>query len=462
MFAIFKKFMPLTSKNPYNEQIIETFPEHTEAEIQDALKRSGEAFKTWRKTSFLERAKILNKLADLFERDKGLLAELITLEMGRPISFSPGEIEKCAWCMRFYAENGEKFLAPEEIKTDGSESFIRYEPIGPVLAIMPWNFPFWQVIRFLAPALMAGNTAILKHASNVPQCAMALEKLLREAGLPFGVFENLKVSGERVLEAIDSDIVRAVTITGSEKAGRAVASRAGANIKKIVLELGGSDPFIVCADADLEKIIPHAVSARLQNAGQTCIAAKRFLVHESLHKDFLEKLKDEFLKTKMGDPMDKSTKLGPLATGSIRDEIARLVDEAEFLGAKIIAGGVLPQGKGYFYPPTILTQITKDMAIYHEETFGPVAIVMPFKTFEEAVSIANDTRFGLGASVWTEDKDLAEKFLRSIESGCVFINHIVKSDPRLPFGGTKSSGFGRELSALGIREFTNIKTVYFA
>lgn len=454
--------MPLISKNPYTEKVIAIYPEHGEAEIENILKSSALAFGKWRKTSFTERAKIMNAFADILEGDKERLARIATAEMGRTITAALAEIEKCAWCIRFYAENAEKFLAPENIKTDARESTVRYEPLGPVLAIMPWNFPFWQVVRFLAPALMAGNTAILKHASNVQGCAGAIKEALEKAELPEGVFENLKLRGEKVLSIISDDRVVAVTITGSEKAGREVAERAGANIKKVVLELGGSDPFIVCADADLEKVVPIATGARLQNAGQTCIAAKRFIVHESVFEKFLEKLKISFEEVRIGDPMNPETVLGPLATESIRDEIAKITEEAIKMGATVVTGGQVMKIAGYFYPPTILTGVTSDMDIYREETFGPVAAVFPFKDFEDAVRLANDTRFGLGASVWTQDEKLAQRFSREISAGSVFINEKVKSDPRLPFGGVKKSGFGRELSAHGIREFTNIKTVYMA
>lgn len=452
--------MPLVSKNPYTEEVIATFDEHTSDEIEAILVRASEAFVEWKKTSFAERATLMKSFADILERDKEKLAKLATLEMGRTITAAIGEIEKCAACARFFAENAEQFLAEEIIESSAKKSLVRYEPLGAILAVMPWNFPYWQVVRFLAPTIMAGNVGLLKHASNVPQCGIAIEAAMTEAGFPLGVFQNMKIGGARVGDIIDDDRVSAVTLTGSEPAGREVASRAAKNIKKSVLELGGSDPFIVAPDVDLEKVIPVATTARIQNAGQTCISAKRFLVHESLYEDFVSKLKVAFENIPVGDPMNPGTVMGPLATASIRDDIAKLVDETRAQGGTIVTGGVVPEGKGYMYPATIITGVTKDMTIYHEETFAPVATVFSWKTPEEAITIANDTRFGLGASIWTNDEKLADMFARNIDVGFVAINDMVKSHHALPFGGTKKSGFGRELSVQGIREFTNIKTIW--
>lgn len=454
--------MPLTSRNPYSEKIEATFEEHTEKEVEEILSRSHQAFLAWKETTFKERADILRKFADILEKDKERLASIATKEMGRVITAATSEIEKCVTCIRYYADNAEEFLKDENIQTEAKESKVIYQPLGTVLAIMPWNFPFWQVIRFLAPALMAGNAAVLKHASNVLSCAEAIYDGLNQAGLPKGVFEYVKLSGGDVLSLIDDDRIAAVTITGSEKAGISVAERAGKNVKKVVLELGGSDPFVVLPDVDMEKVIREATGARLQNAGQTCIAAKRFFVHESIYEEFVAKLKASFENVTMGDPMDPKTILGPLATKNIRDEIAALVDEAKKDGAAVVTGGQVPEMNGFFYPPTILTNVTPEMRIFKEETFGPVAVVFPFKDFDEAIRMANDSRYGLGASIWTSNMELVEKFIHSVNSGAVFVNTIVKSDSRLPFGGVKKSGYGRELSSFGIKEFTNVKTVVVA
>ncbi len=454
--------MSLISKNPYTEEVLKTFHQNTKEEVEEILEQASKAFLSWKNKTFKERAIFVNKIADVLEKRKDELAKIATLEMGRTITAAQNEIGKCVLTLRYYAENSEKFLEEEKIQTEAKESVVRYEPLGTVLAVMPWNFPFWQVFRFLAPVLMAGNVAILKHASNVPQCGEAIENVLLEAGIPKGVFKNLKLSGGDVLPLLDDDRIVAVAVTGSEKAGGEVASRAGKNIKRVVLELGGSDSFIVCEDANLEEIVPIATGARLQNAGQTCVAAKRFIVHESLYEDFLKKMKVSFEEVIVGDPMLENTVMGPLATENIRSDIETIVEEARSMGATIITGGNVPKMKGYFYPPTIITDVKKDMPIYHVETFGPVAVVFPFKTFEEAIGIANDTRYGLGASVWTKDIILAERYARALEVGSVFVNQIVKSDPRLPFGGIKKSGLGRELSSFGIKEFTNVKTVWIS
>ncbi len=454
--------MPLISKNPYTEEVLKTFPEHAKEDVEEILARAQGAFLPWKNLSFSERAKFINKIADILEERKEELAKIATLEMGRTISAAKSELGKCILTLRYYGENAEDFLKEEVVESEAKKSVVVYEPLGVVLAVMPWNFPFWQVFRFLAPVLMAGNVALLKHASNVPQCAMAIESVLNQAGLPEGVFQNLKISGGNVLSLLDDDRVVAAAVTGSEKAGGEVASRAGKNIKRVVLELGGSDPFIVCPDVDLNEVVPIATGARLQNAGQTCVAAKRFIVHESIYEKFVEMMKKDFEKVLVGDPMKEDTVMGPLATENIRQDIVDIVDEAKKMGAKIVIGGEIGKGKGYFYPPTIITNVTKDMPIYHVETFGPVAVIFPYKNLEEAVDIANDTRYGLGASVWTKDMRLAEKYAKKLQAGSVFINQIVKSDPRLPFGGIKKSGFGRELSSHGIKEFTNVKTIWIA
>ncbi|MGH7336843.1 MAG: NAD-dependent succinate-semialdehyde dehydrogenase, partial [Myxococcota bacterium] len=404
----------------------------------------------------------LAAVADRLEADKARLAETMTLEMGKPIGASIGEIEKCAWACRHYAERAAELLAPERVATDAGESYVRYEPLGTILAVMPWNFPFWQVVRFAAPALVAGNVALLKHASNVPQSALAIEELFSSAGFPEGVFRALLIGAGEVERLIDDPRVAAVTLTGSEGAGAAVGGRAGSRIKKCVLELGGSDPFVVLPSADLEAAAATAVKARTINNGQSCIAAKRFVVHEAVYDVFVARLVVGMAALRIGDPMDPATEIGPLATPALRDELAAQVERSVAAGAKRLLGGHRLDGPGNFYAPTVLAQPVRGTPAWDEELFGPVAVVFRVRDLDEAIAVANDSSFGLGASAWTHDEAEQQRLIEAIEAGSVFVNGMVKSDPRLPFGGIKRSGFGRELSVHGLREFTNVKTVWIA
>ncbi len=451
--------MSFQSVNPATGVVIATYQEHDVQEIERRLALAQSCFDTWKEVSFSERAQFMKVLGQLFRDKKRLLGELITAEMGRPVTAAVAEAEKCALACDYYAEQAEKFLQPEHIETGLEESFVRYDPIGVVLAVMPWNFPLWQVMRFACPVLMAGNVGVLKHASSVQGCAMALEALFLEAGFPQGAFQNLAIRGGDVERVIRDDRVKGAALTGSEMAGASVASMAGEEIKRTVLELGGSDPFIVLADADMEACVSTAAMARLQNAGQSCIASKRFIVEDSVIEIFLEKLKIIYEAFIIGDPMDPHTMLGPLASDRGRQEIAAQVDRSVALGARCVTGGKVVEGAGLFYQPTILADVKKGMPAYDEELFGPVASVIAVKDAEEALSVANDTRFGLGSVIWTKNLDKARHMARHLDVGIVAINGMVKSDPRLPFGGTKKSGYGRELSQHGIREFVNVKTV---
>lgn len=462
--------MSFISKNPATEEIMAEFPELSVEMLEQKLAIAHDTFLQWRETSVAFRAERMRRLAELLYRDARSHGELIAKEMGRPVQsrlFSAvAEAEKCATVCRWYADNAEKILAPETIASDASESFVRFDPLGPILAVMPWNFPLWQVFRFSAPALMAGNVGLLKHASNVPQCARLIEELHERAGFPEGAFQNLFISAQTVERVIRDPRVAAVTLTGSERAGRSVAAIAGDEIKKIVLELGGSDPFIVLADADIELASSVGVQARLQNAGQSCIAAKRFLVVESVLEEFLSALVGKYAALRVGDPLDDTTDVGPLASEAMLADIERQVDASVKKGARVEIGGPDsplrrgPERRGYFYPPTILSRVTNGMPAYSEELFGPVAAVIAVKDEDDAIRIANDTSFGLGASLWTRDTQKAKALARRIEAGAVFVNGMVKSDPRLPFGGIKRSGYGRELSAYGMKEFVNVKTVW--
>ncbi|TSC65620.1 MAG: succinate-semialdehyde dehydrogenase (NADP+) [Candidatus Doudnabacteria bacterium Gr01-1014_77] len=458
--------MAIQTLNPATGEVVKEFKEITDQELEQKLALAENAFKVWRKTTFKERADLMMKLGTYLVENKEKLGSLQTLEMGKTISSSETSAAKCGLVCEYYAENAEKMLSDEAVVTDDSEAYVAFDPLGIVLAVMPWNFPLWQVYRFAAPALMAGNVALLKHASNVPQCALAIEESFKAVGFPDGVFQTLLVSSERTERIIRDNRVKAVTLTGSEKAGASVASIAASEIKKAVLELGGSDPFVVFADADLESTVKQAVSARLQNnTGQSCISAKRFIVAESIVEKFTKGVVEEISKLKVGDPSDRSVDVGPLATEQILKEIEKQVQESVALGAKLEVGGKRIGDVGYFYAPTVLTNVKKGMPVYDQETFGPVLAIISFddskedRGFEEAVSISNDTEFGLGASVWTKDMVLAKKATREIDAGSVFVNTPVKSDPRLPFGGIKRSGYGRELSSYGIREFVNIKSV---
>jgi len=452
--------MSLISRNPATEEVYAELEELSENALEGKLERAHRAFHSWRAVPFAERSRLMHALADVLRAKKDAYGTIITEEMGKTIGASVAEIEKCAWVCDFYADNAEQFLSPEPATVDGAESYVRFDPLGVVLAVMPWNFPFWQVFRFAAPAAMAGNAGILKHASNVPRSAMAIEEAFKDAGFPEGVFQNLAISASRVESVLRDPRIAAATLTGSESAGMAVASVAGAEIKKTVLELGGSDPFIVLADADVVLSCDAGASARLQNAGQSCIAAKRFVLVESVAEEFIERYVKLYQSMTIGNPMDPATSVGPLATNNILKDVERQVETSVAGGARVVTGGKRLPGKGYFYAPTIMVDVKKGMPAYDEEIFGPVAAMITVKDEEEAIRVANDTRFGLGASIWSRDTKRAEEIAKRIESGAVFINSIVKSDPRVPFGGIKKSGYGRELSHYGIREFTNIKTVW--
>lgn len=450
----------MTSQNPATDEVIATYDELTDAELQAKLSQAQTAFESWSQTDVKDRAKLMKKLGRVFKKQARAYGELTTKEMGKPLKAAIAEAEKCALVCDYYAKNAAKFLKPEAVKTEAQESFVRFDPLGVILAVMPWNFPFWQVMRFAAPAIMAGNTGVLKHASNVPQCAMALEDAFRKAGFPDGVFTNLMIGSGRVESVINDWRIKAVTLTGSEYAGSQVAMQAGKAIKKSVLELGGSDPFIVLADADVEKAAGIACTARLQNAGQSCIAAKRFIVERSVADRFTAAFKKGFEAMVVGDPMDEKTTMGPLANKKLRDELDAQVKDSVAKGAQVVIGGKAREGKGAFYEPTILTNVKKGMAAYDQETFGPVAAVIIVENEEDAIRVANDTELGLGSVIFSQNREKAKQLAARIDAGCVFINSMVKSDPRLPFGGTKKSGYGRELGRYGFREFVNVKTVW--
>lgn len=450
----------MQSINPFSGEIIQTYREYSSGEVDSILQKVDAAYREWKLTDFEVRSLKMRNLQAALTLHRESLAHLMVAEMGKVLREALGEIDKCALCCGYYAENASSFLKNEPVKTEAHESYISYQPIGTILAVMPWNFPFWQVFRFLAPALMAGNTGVLKHASNVSGCALAIEKLVVEAGFPENVFRTLLIGSSAVQSVIESPFIKAVTLTGSTPAGKAVAAAAGASLKKSVLELGGSDPYIILEDADIETAARLCVTSRLLNAGQSCIGAKRFIVADKVYDAF----KAEFVRlmsgAAFGDPLDPGTAIGPLARTDLREELHQQVERSRSMGATVLLGGTIPVGSAALYPPTVLENVTPGMPAYHEELFGPVAVLYRFETEEEAIRIANDTVFGLGAGVYTSDlqkgKALAEK---GLEAGCVFVNDFVKSDPRLPFGGIKESGYGRELSALGIREFVNIKTI---
>jgi succinate-semialdehyde dehydrogenase/glutarate-semialdehyde dehydrogenase len=449
--------------NPANGEVIATYQQHTGGEVSQKIDRAAAAFTGWSNTRVEERAALLPRLAAVLEANKERYATLMTREMGKPIKEARGEIEKCAWACRFYAEHGPAFLADDVVRTEAAKAFVAFRPLGVVLAVMPWNFPFWQVLRFAIPSLLAGNAAVLKHASNVPGSALAIEEALREAGLPECVFQTLLIPSGMVGDVIENPHVRAVTLTGSNAAGRAIASKAGQCLKKSVLELGGSDPFVVLEDADLDKAAEAGAASRLFNTGQACIAAKRFIVVDAVAQKFEDKLAERLLARKMGDPMDESVALGALARADLRDELHDQVERSLKDGARNVLGGAIPNEPGAFYPPTILDGVEKGMPAFDEELFGPVASIVRARNEEEALAIANDTPFGLGASVFTGDARRGERIARDhFDAGVCFVNDFVKSDPRLPFGGVKESGYGRELGIFGIREFTNVKTVVVA
>ncbi|HEX8432992.1 MAG TPA: NAD-dependent succinate-semialdehyde dehydrogenase [Longimicrobium sp.] len=452
--------MPIRSTNPTTGAALRSYDELTDAEVDARLARADAAFREYRHTSFAQRAAWLTRAAEILEGEADALGRLMTEEMGKPLAASVAEVGKCARTCRFYAENGARLLADEEVETEARRSFIRYLPLGPVLAVMPWNFPLWQVFRFAAPALMAGNVGVLKHASNVPGCALAIEDVLRRAGFPDGAFQTLLVGSGAVARIIDDPRIRAATLTGSTPAGRSVGERAGRNLKKTVLELGGSDPFIVMPSADLDAAAETATRARVINNGQSCIAAKRFIVHEAVADDFERRFVRVMEGLRMGDPMEPDTDVGPLATAAIRDEVADQVRRSVEMGARVLTGGRELDGPGFFYPPTILADVPEDAPAYHEEVFGPVAVLFRARDAAHALQLANDSVFGLGSSVWTADEAEAEFFVSGLEAGMTFVNAMVSSDPRLPFGGVKESGYGRELAAFGIREFVNVKSVW--
>jgi len=452
----------MRSINPATEEVFADYPDHGNGEVDEKIALAHSRFASYRHTTFDERSGWMRRAATLLRARAGTYAELMTREMGKTIGAARSEAEKCAWVCEYYAENAERFLADEPHPTDAMRSYVAFRPIGPVLAVMPWNFPFWQCFRFAAPALMAGNVGLLKHASNVPGCALAIEEVFRDAGFPEGCFQTLLIGAREVERVIADERVAAVTLTGSEGAGRSVGAAAGKNLKKVVLELGGSDPFIVMPSADLDAAVATAVTARTINNGQSCIAAKRFIVHRDIADEFERRFADGIRALRIGDPLDTATDIGPLARPEFVDDLHDQVVRSVALGARLVTGGHPIDGIGYFYEPTVLSDVGPGMAVYQEETFGPVAAIVRVADLDEAIAVANDTRFGLGASAWTTDPGEVERFADALDAGSVFINGMVKSDPRLPFGGVKASGVGRELSEFGIREFVNIKTVWIA
>ena len=451
--------MAIATINPTTGKTVRTFEPFSAARVSECLDRATAAYREHRRTTFSTRAQWMQKAASILDAESRELGKLMTVEMGKPIGAGIAEAQKCATACRYYAENAERFLADEPVKMEGGRSWVAFQPIGVVLAIMPWNFPFWQVFRFAAPSLMAGNVGILKHASNVPQCALAIEDVFRRAGFAEGVFQTLLIGSEMVDGIIADNRIAAVTLTGSEGAGRSVASIAGKNLKKTVVELGGSDPFVVMPSADMDQAVSTAVTARMINNGQSCIAAKRFIIHEKIYDEFLKRFVAGVSAIRIGDPMDEKTQLGPLATGAIRDQLDNQVRASVAAGARLATGGKKLDREGFFYAPTVLTDIPPQAPAANEELFGPVASVFKAKDVTDAIRLANGTTFGLGASAWTRDTAERERFIADIESGLLFINGMVVSDPRLPFGGVKNSGFGRELGEFGIREFVNIKSV---
>ena len=449
----------LTSVNPFDQSVIGEYQEDDEAVVNRKVEKAAKVFKSWKQESFSDRASLMRRAGEILRSNKNKYAKIISTEMGKVLSEAEGEIEKCANACDYFAEKAEEFLRDKIIQTDAAKSFVCFQPLGPVLAIMPWNFPFWQVFRFAVPSLMAGNVGLLKHASNVSQCSLAIESIFLEAGFPEGVFQSLIVDSKKADSIIAHDLIAAVTLTGSEFAGTQVAAAAGKNLKKTVLELGGSDPFIVLDDADLDLAARVATQSRMQNAGQSCIAAKRFIVMHSIHEAFLERFKHHVEALRQGNPLLKDTTIGPLARVDLAEGLEKQMKDSLSEGAKLITGG---QRDGANYQPAILDQVSPGMPAFDEEMFGPVAAMVSVKDEREAVERANQNRYGLGASVWTKDSARGEKIARGIESGCVFVNSLMRSDQRLPFGGIKKSGYGRELSELGIKEFMNAKTIYIA
>ena len=457
--------MPISSINPATGEVLQTFDALNQQQLEEKLNRAAQAFHEHRLWSFAERAQKMHRAAEILESDKKSLARTMTLEMGKPINAAVQEAEKCAWVCRYYANEAERHLADEIVETNATKSFVRYQPLGVVLAVMPWNFPFWQVFRFAAPALMAGNVGLLKHSSNVPQCALAIEDIFSRAGFMEGAFQTLLIGSDAVETVLEDQRVAAATLTGSEPAGRSVASIAGRQIKRTVLELGGSDPFIVMPSADFEEAVATAVRARTINNGQSCIAAKRFIVHEEIYHRFETEFVGAMKGLRVGDPLQETTDIGPLATEQILKDLEAQVQISVARGAKLLTGGQRPSlsgdlTRGNFYQPTVLTDIPNDAPASCDETFGPVASLFRITNIDQAIELANATTFGLGASAWTNEAKEQDRFVNELEAGSVFINGMVASDPRLPFGGVKHSGYGRELSYFGIREFVNIKTVW--
>lgn len=448
--------------NPATNELIKEYSEHNPEETNAIIEQTHDAYLKWRETDFACRSTLVHAAARELCSNIDEYARTMSLEMGKTITEARAEIEKCAWVCEYYADNAERFLADEVIESDASKSFVAYQPIGVVLAVMPWNFPFWQVFRFAAPALMAGNAGVLKHASNVPGSALAIEQVFTRAGFPENIFRTLMIPSGIVDDVIKNKHIKAVTLTGSEPAGMAVASAAGREIKKTVLELGGSDPYIVLEDAELPSCVATSATARMINVGQSCIAAKRFIVVESLVKEFEEQQAALLKSLKVGDPLEEETQVGPLARMDLLEELDDQVQRSIKAGARLLCGGKKVDGSGAFYEPTVLTDVRKGMAVYEEETFGPVSAIIPVQDMEEAIEVANDSIFGLGGSVWSKDIKKAEEVARRVETGAMFVNGMTKSDPRLPFGGVKKSGYGRELSHFGIREFVNIKTIWIA
>lgn len=446
--------------NPATGQLLAEYEPHTSHQIAERLDAAAQAFDVWRTTPLAERCRLLAVAAELLESRAADYAKLMTAEMGKPLRQATAEVEKCSLVCAHYAQQAAEMLSPQEVSSPAQRSEVRFDPLGPVLAVMPWNFPFWQVFRFAAPALAAGNVGLLKHATNVPGCSLAIEGLFRDAGFPAGVFTTLLISSQHVESVIASPVVRAVTLTGSEHAGMAVAAIAGKHLKKCVLELGGSDPFIVLADADLNLAAQQAALARCQNSGQSCIAAKRFIVEAAIAEEFTARFVEQMQQLVVGDPTDPATDIGPLARADLRDSLHELVERSQQQGARLLAGGAPRPGPGYYYPPTVLDQVTPEMPVFAEETFGPVAAIVHARDVDHALELANQSAYGLGASIWSANAERAASLAPRIDAGCVFINAMVKSDPRLPFGGIKRSGYGRELSDYGLREFVNIKTVW--
>ncbi len=455
--------MTLESVNPATAEVVATHETITDEECRTIVERAHDAFQGWRETDFETRARLLARAGELLLARAGELAELMAVEMGKPLAQGVAEAEKCAWVCDYYAENGAAFLRDEPVETDAGESFVSYQPLGVVLAVMPWNFPFWQVFRFAAPGLVAGNAGVLKHSSNVTGCALAIEGILGEAGFPADLFRTLVIERGQVRGVIEHPRVRAVTLTGSTEAGKMVAAQAGAALKKTVLELGGSDPYLILDDADLTSAVERCVTSRMINNGQSCIAAKRFVVVDSRREEFERRFVELMSRQRMGDPRSEGVDLGPQARADLRDELHWQVAGSLEAGARCLLGGEIPEGPGAFYPATVLTDVRPGMPAYEEELFGPVAAIIPVANEEEAVRVANDSDFGLGAAVFSSDGERARAIARErLEAGCCFVNDFVRSDPRLPFGGVKESGYGRELGPFGIHEFVNIKTIWVA